>query len=112
MTELGQDLKCPNVNGDFDFEYSESCTARFGAPAAYSATWNSIRSDIKALFDASPQRCKSVRRKKDGQGAAAGGDPYGEGSVCPPSVLRLGFHISATYDPEALTNVGGSNYAN
>merc|ERR1719436_964222 len=34
-----------------------------------------------------------------------------KGSVCPSSVLRLGFHISATYDPEA-DMVGGSNFAN
>merc|ERR1712224_370887 len=28
------------------------------------------------------------------------------------SVLRLGFHISATYNPQAEGHVGGSNFAN
>eukprot|EP00929_Paragymnodinium_shiwhaense_P069331 TRINITY_DN34978_c0_g1_i4.p1 TRINITY_DN34978_c0_g1~~TRINITY_DN34978_c0_g1_i4.p1 ORF type:complete len:380 (+),score=65.85 TRINITY_DN34978_c0_g1_i4:118-1257(+) len=105
MTELGQELRCPNVNGASDFNYSRACAERFGADeAAYRTTWDEIRGDIKALFDASPSRCKSIRPKQQ---------QAGESSVCPPSVLRLGFHICATYDPTASGgNVGGSNFAN
>jgi len=108
LTENGQQLRCPSVNGRWDgpadFNYSKECAARFGADeAAYQQLWSNIRSDIKRLFDSSPTRCKSIR-------PTARRSWDSTGSVCPSSILRLGFHISATYDPEAV-NVGGSNFA-
>lgn len=105
LTENGQELRCPNVNGVGDFSYSMSCAARFGADEkAYSAIWIKIRSDIKAFFDSSPSSCHSIRPRRRGANR--------QNSVCPSSVLRLGFHISATYDPDSTSNVGGSNFAN
>jgi hypothetical protein len=109
LTESGQKLRCPNVNGASDVRYSKSCADRFGADeAAYSATWAKIRSDVKELFDASPWRCKSIRPKRR-RGSNGSSD---ETSVCPSSVLRLGFHISATYDKENEANLGGSDGTN
>mmetsp|Transcript_52165 Transcript_52165/g.148875 ORF Transcript_52165/g.148875 Transcript_52165/m.148875 type:complete len:457 (-) Transcript_52165:17-1387(-) len=110
FTELGfaggsLELRCPNVNGAADFGYSPRCAGRFGDQILYMATWSAIRADIKKLFDTSPWSCKSIRPKRLGE-------PGNESSVCPSSVLRLGFHISATYDPQAKGNVGGSNFAN
>lgn len=108
LTENGQELRCPSVNGPLDgpadFNYSQECAVRFGADAAsYQDLWSNIRSDIKALFDSSPTRCKSIRPNAQKTWES-------KGSVCPSSVLRLGFHISATYDP-AAQNAGGSNFA-
>lgn len=104
LTENGQPLRCSNVNGPADFNHSRECAARFGEEASYRATWTNVRNDIKALFDASPWRCKSIR-------PAARRSSDSDGSVCPSSVLRLGFHISSTYDPEADGNKGGSSFA-
>jgi hypothetical protein len=113
FTELGfaggrgsTELRCPNVNGAEDFVYSQHCARRFGDQRRYMATWWAIRTEIKKLFDTSPWSCKSIRPKRLGV-------PGNESSVCPSSVLRLGFHISATYDPQAEgSGVGGSNFAN
>mmetsp|Transcript_96163 Transcript_96163/g.311856 ORF Transcript_96163/g.311856 Transcript_96163/m.311856 type:complete len:447 (-) Transcript_96163:259-1599(-) len=104
LTENGQRIRCPDVNSPADFDYSAACADRFGADeASYRAMWINIRSDIKSLFDALPSRCNSIR-----PAARRVGDS--EGSVCPSSVFRLGFHVSATYDPEAEGNVGGSSF--
>lgn len=104
MAEHGQQLRCPDVNGPADFAYSDQCASRFGAEATYRKTWISIRSDIRELFESLPPRCNSTR--------VAAPQPSATGSVCPSSILRLGFHISATYDPESDVNIGGSNFAN
>lgn len=108
LTENGQQLKCPSVNGPLDdpadFNYSKECAAWFGADAAsYQQLWSNIRNDIKMLFDSSPERCKSIR-------PTAHRTWDSKGSVCPSSVLRLGFHVSATYDPDS-DNIGGSSFA-
>lgn len=104
LTENGQRLRCPNVNGPADFNYSAECADRFGTDeASYAALWTNIRADIKALFDASPSRCHSIR-----PAARRPGDT--ESSVCPSSIFRLGFHLSASYDPEADGNIGGSSF--
>jgi len=105
MAENGQQLRCPNVNGPAEFAYSDECADRFGVEAAYRKTWTSIRSNIKGLLESLPPRCNSTR-------PAAPQLPGTPGSVCPSSILRLGFHISATYDPDSDGNVGGSNFAN
>jgi len=107
LTENGQQLRCSSVNGPLDnpadFSYSKECAARFGDESSYQEMWSNIRSDIKVLFDSLPERCQSLR-------PTAHRTWDSKGSVCPSSVLRLGFHVSATYDPEAL-NAGGSNFA-
>lgn len=109
LTENGQQLKCPSVNGPLDdpadFDYSAECAARFGGAnqASYQQLWSDVRSDIKMQFDSSPERCKSIRPTEHRTWDS-------KGSVCPSSVLRLGFHVSATYDPEA-NNIGGSSFA-
>lgn len=100
MTENGQSIRCSNINGLADFGYSKDCAERFGLEAAYRATWKQIQNDIKAMFDTLPDRCTSIR-------PTAPSKPK-EGSVCASSVLRLGFHVSATYDPTAA-NEGGSS---
>lgn len=108
LTENGQQLQCSSVNGPLDnpadFLYSKECADRFGDESSYQEMWSNIRSDIKGLFDSSPERCQSLR-------PTAHRTWDSKGSVCPPSVLRLGFHVSATYDPKALNNTGGSNFA-
>jgi len=104
LTENGQRIRCPDVNGLADLEYSAECADRFGTDETlYRTMWINIRSDIKSLFDSLPSRCHSIRPASHHVGDS-------EGSVCPSSVLRLGFHLSATYDPEAEGSIGGSSF--
>jgi catalase (peroxidase I) len=91
LTENGVQRLCPEINST-SATVADYCVTDPAAKANYFSIWGHIKDEVKRNLTQIPQSCRSVAS-----------------TYCLPSVFRMGFHVSGTFDPNPVN--GSTNYA-
>lgn len=90
-TENGVQRLCPEISST-NASVPDYCVNVPAAKANYFTTWGDIKDEVRHNLTQIPDSCQSVAS-----------------TYCLPSVFRVGWHISGTFDPYPVN--GSANYA-